>query len=174
MNNRFSRRGFLVRSLVSIAAVSLGGLGKTHAQTAKWGNRQLLIDLELNRLGGRYNRPYVAVWIEDSNGVIVRTLAVWGQPDEYLSELKRWFNLTNGNGSVSGATRNPGAYQVQWDGKNDKKLEVTQGTYFVCVEAAREKGTYQLIREKITCHETPFRKSLSGNTEIKGVGLEYR
>lgn len=177
MNNRFSRRSFLVKSLVALAAVSVGGLSSTRAQNAPFTGQQLLIDFEINRPnGGKYHRPYVAVWIENSSGQIVKTLAIWSQDRQYLRELLSWFNKTRGTASptVSGPTRNAGAYQLIWDGTDNKGAIMAQDDYFICLEAAREKGTYQLIREKLSLSNAPFKRSLTGNTEIKAVGLDYR
>ena len=42
----------------------------------------------------------------------------------------------------------PGAYKIVWDGNDDKKAPVVQGDYFVCIEAAREHGPYEIVREQ--------------------------
>jgi hypothetical protein len=41
------------------------------------------------------------------------------------------------------------------------------------IEAAREHGTYQLIRQKVTLGDAPFQQALAGNIEIKAASLEY-
>ena len=48
------------------------------------------------------------------------------------------------------------------------------GEYTVCIEAAREHGTYQLRRKKINFGDQPQKFQLEGNTEIKGATLDYR
>ena len=50
-------------------------------------------------------------------------------------------------GSVSSATRAPGRYTFKWDMKDEQGKPVKPGTYTVCIEAAREHGTYQLMRQ---------------------------
>ena len=52
-------------------------------------------------------------------------------------------------GSVSSATRSPGRYTFKWDGKDQQGKPVKPGTYTVCIEAAREHGTYQIIRQEM-------------------------
>ncbi|MCA9084224.1 MAG: DUF2271 domain-containing protein, partial [Planctomycetaceae bacterium] len=47
------------------------------------------------------------------------------------------------------------------------------GEYTLLVEAAREHGTYQLIREKLTLGTTPFRTEIVGNVEIKSVVVSF-
>ncbi|MFX9142692.1 DUF2271 domain-containing protein [Acinetobacter baumannii] len=49
---------------------------------------------------------------------------------------------------------------------------MNQGDYFVCIEAAREHGTYQLIREKVTFGNKPFKREFSGTEEIAGASVE--
>jgi hypothetical protein len=177
---RISRRSFLAKAASGIAALSSGSLlGSANAAAATWdSSMELLVNLEINQPDGfRYNRPYVAVWIEDAAGKSVRTLALWadaGRGSRWIPDLTRWFGENSTLVStVSSATRNPGQYSLLWDGKNDKKVSVTQGDYFVCVEAAREHGSYQLIRQKITVSTKAFTATLPGNLEIKRGSLDY-
>jgi hypothetical protein len=177
---RISRRSFLVKAAIGIAAFSSGSLlNRASAAAATWDSTmELLVNLEINQPdGGRYNRPYVAVWIEDAAGKSVRTLALWadaGRGSRWIPDLTRWFGANSALVStVSSATRNPGQYSLAWDGKNDKKASVTQGDYFVCIEAAREHGSYQLIRQKVTIGTKAFTATLPGNLEIKGASLDY-
>ena len=90
----------------------------------------------------------------------------------WLSELRRW---SRGNAdlltTVSSATRNPGTYAVAWDGKTDTGALATQGTYHVCVEAAREHGPYSLVREKITVGTAAFKKTLSADNDIEAASV---
>ena len=40
---------------------------------------ELAIDFEINRPdaeGGRYRRPFVAIWVEDKDGIVVRNVAL--------------------------------------------------------------------------------------------------
>jgi len=155
----------------------------------KWDeNFELAVDLEIApQEGGRYHRPYVAVWIEDAAGRPVRTLSLWvntsGRGPRYIRELKSWFlaerdERTAGGpdlvATVSSATRLPGRYTVTWDGRDDDKKLVEQGTYRVHIEAAREHGTYQLMQQDMAFGAKPAAIDLSGNVEIKGARLDYR
>ena len=43
----------------------------------------LVVEFELNRIqGGRYRKPYVAVWLEDSDGFPVKTAVLWVQTEQ--------------------------------------------------------------------------------------------
>ena len=80
----------------------------------------------------------------------------------------------NFNASVTSATRSAGKYSVKWDGKDDHGNAVKPGKYIVKIEAAREHGTYQLIRQEIVCDENPKLITLTGNVEISSASLDYR
>lgn len=155
----------------------------------KWDdNFELAVDLEIAaQEGGRYHRPYVAVWVEDAAGKPVRTLSLWvntsGRGPRYIRELKSWALAERDEqaaggpdlvATVSSATRLPGKYTVTWDGRDENKKPVDQGTYRVFVEAAREHGTYQLTQQEMTFGAKPVAIDLPGNTEIKGARLDYR
>lgn len=74
---------------------------------------------------------------------------------------------------ISGATRSPGKHKVAWDGKDNTGKPLPAGKYTLYVEAAREHGSYQLIKQEIEIGDQPFTKSITGNVEIKAVELEY-
>ncbi len=106
--------------------------------------------------GGKKLNPYIAVWIEDADGNLLRTNALWFEQTQkgprWLSDLKRWFVVDQaGFGpdaieTVSTATRQPGSYTVSWDGL-DEEGDPVSAPVFICIEAARERGPYSLIRE---------------------------
>ena len=136
---------------------------------------------------GRYRRPYVAVWVEDRDGLTARTLALWlmtRQPGpRWHPDLKRWYrddqvrrlaDDTDLIDTISRATRPPGKYTVTWDGRDDHGKPLGTGTYTICIEAAREHGTYQIIRKEVTIVDKPFAEDLEGNVEIKSASIEYR
>lgn len=145
---------------------------------------ELLVQLELARIeDARARRPFVAVWIEDKDHVPVRTIALWFDKDRWLPDLKAWYRgdrlraMAEGTeiaGSVSSATRPPGKYTLRWDGKDDKGKAVKPGKYTVCIEAAREHGTYQILRQEMDFSGAPKQVQLPGNTEIAGASLDYR
>ena len=74
---------------------------------------------------------------------------------------------------MSGATRSPGKYKISWDGTDNAKKPLPAGTYTLYVEAAREHGTYQLMKQDIEVGKS-LKKKLKGNQEIKTVSLDYQ
>jgi thiamine biosynthesis lipoprotein ApbE len=168
-----------------------GKASKPASARGAWNNDlELLITMEIGGPEGntrRYRRPYVAVWIEDKEGIPVRTLSLWvqagGKGPRWIPDLRRWYkgdqvrrlvdeiNLVQ---TISRATRPPGKYEVIWDGKDDRGQQLGAGEYTVSIEAAREHGTYQIIRKPVTLANEPFVEELKGNVEIKSASIAYR
>jgi FAD:protein FMN transferase len=137
---------------------------------------------------GRYRRPYVAVWVEDSEGKSVRTLALWvslagSGPFQWLPDLKRWYKSDEERKlaekkdiffTISRPTRPAGKYKLIWDGKDNHGKQLGGGDYTVYIEAAREHGTYQSIRQRVSLSNEPFTEDLKGNVEIRSASIEYR
>ena len=172
------------------APVALAQDSKT-VPDGSWGDtHEMRVNFEIAGPAGnsrRYRRPYVAVWIEDKGGLTTRTLELWLQNRQpgprWHRDLKRWYrddqvrrqsDDTDLIDTISRATRPPGKYTVTWDGKDDHGKPVGPGIYTVCIEAAREHGTYQIIRKEVTIADKPFAEDLKGNVEIKSASIEYR
>ena len=191
-----ARRDMITR--LATAAMAVAGLTAFRPFTAKrssvanapkWDERfELAVDLEIaEQEGGRYHRPYVAVWIEDSTGKEVRTLSAWvntsGRGPRYIRELRRWSRAGSDQqqaggpdlvATVSSATRLPGKYTLTWDGRDESHQLVEQGTYRVLIEAAREHGSYGVMQQEMQFGAKPLSAELAGNIEIKGARLDYR
>jgi FAD:protein FMN transferase len=76
------------------------------------------------KTGRSTKRPYVVVWVEDSSGRPVRTLALWGNKSKYYPDLSTawsflWRNQ-NQLRSVTRATRPAGKYELEWDGLDNE------------------------------------------------------
>lgn len=132
--------------------------------------------------GGKNLAPYTAVWLEDADGSLVHTIALWREQDrkgaKYLPELKRWFsvNETQPGGIdavdvLAGPTRFPGQYAVTWTGESDLTAVAAVGAYFVCIEASREDGPYSLIRERVSLTGQPLDQALPDSSELVGASV---
>ena len=154
------------------------------AAPGRWDpNYELTIMLELAEIAGRRaRRPYVAVWIENADRFPVRTIGLWYQKPRWLPELRAWFHddrmrdateHSDITASVSSATRPPGKYTLKWDGKDNSGKLVKPGTYTVNIEASREHGTYQILRQEMDFNGTPKQIALKGGTEISAASLDY-
>ena len=145
---------------------------------------ELVVSFELANINsGGYRRPYVAVWIEDKDRFPVRTLALWYQKPRWLPDLRAWSRAdrirsmaegTDLTRSVSSATRSPGKYTRKWDGNDNQGKPVKPGRYTVYIEAAREHGTYQLMRQEMDFNGAAKQSNLAGNAEVAAAALDYR
>lgn len=150
---------------------------------------ELLVKFELDRPpGGRYHRPYVAVWLENADEFPVKTAVLWMQTKQpgprWHRDLLRWYrrDLVRKEaegapliGTVSAATRGPGEYSAMFDGLDDAGKPLKPGKYTLFIEAAREKGTYQLIRQPLELGADAIEEtSLKGNVEVKAASYVYR
>lgn len=147
-------------------------------------DRQVLVEFEFarpERTRGRrpkpYRRPYIAVWVEDESGAAVRTLCLWIQRERWLRDLRKWHRLHGENrsliDSVTRATRNPGRYELLWDGCDDDGQRLPLGTYTIFVEAAREHGSYQVTSAAIDTSAEAATVDLDGNVEVKAARISF-
>jgi thiamine biosynthesis lipoprotein ApbE len=142
----------------------------------------LRITVELAEVGAFTHRPYLAIWVENASKTPVRTIALWYKKDRYLPEMHGWYRIAQANPmkdpynfahSIASATRSPGKYTFNWDGKDDTGRLVAPGRYTVFIEASREHGTYQLMHQEMDFNGTPAKADIKGNTEITGASLDY-
>ncbi|MBT5330873.1 MAG: DUF2271 domain-containing protein [Porticoccaceae bacterium] len=127
-------------------------------------SRQIEIEFELPDIEANpYLRPYISIWISDEAQAPVRNLLLLGQEPRWMQELRVWWRrVGRRNESVidglSGATRRPGVYRVQWDGRDDYGNLVAEGQYILHLEASREKGgrSYQKIPLSLTDMSEPI------------------
>ncbi len=190
---RFSRRSVIGRFLVTATSLfSAPTYSKAMGNNAakKWDEKfEVSVDFEIAAQDGfRARRPYVAVFVEDKAGKIVKTLNIFVQTSRrgprWIPDLRRWYRddqdrlRTPGAqdliSTVSSATRMPGKYNVIWNGKDDSNKLVDQGDYTIYVEAAREHGSYQLMKAVVNAGVKPATVIVEGNLEIKGATVEYR
>ena len=163
----------------SIATVATEGAAK----------HEMLVEIEISKPDDsrRYRRPYVAVWIEDKDGFPVKTLGLFLMTNDpgprWHRDLRRWYagdqmrRLVDDKmliGTISKPTRNPGQYKFAWDGCDDGGKSVQPGSYTLHIEAAREHGSYQLIKHTFEFGDKPFETKLKGNVEIEAASVKFQ
>ena len=139
---------------------------------------RVLVNVPLKQpTGGRSKRPYVAVWVEDGQKKVVRTIAFWGTKEKYFSEMGYWWRATSGDEdrlqTVSRATRAPGHYSVIWDGKDDNGRGVDRGRYKICLEVNREHGRHVVEEVEIFCGLETKTAELKETPESEAALVEY-
>jgi len=145
------------------------------APAALWpAGYRVTISLPLTAQG---KRPYVAVWVEDEAGKIVRSLALWGTKSKYFSDLSTLWSRLHGNfnemRSVTRATRPAGKYELVWDGLDNDRQPVPPGTYRITVETNQEHGTYARQSGTITIGDSPTTVEIPGTTNFGPVAVRF-
>jgi thiamine biosynthesis lipoprotein ApbE len=148
------------------------------AVTAWPADFQVSLDLTLKMpRGSKVKRPYLAVWVEDANGKVVRTVTVWGKQEKYLREMTAWWQAVGGDPklvrSVTRATREAGKYTITWDGKDDKGAALPKGNYTLVVEINREHGRHVGEKIKVACQDKKFSTVMKVTTESEESAVEY-
>ena len=136
---------------------------------------QLKVSLPLTSGRGK-KRPYVAVWVEDSSGKVVRLLAFWGSDSKYQSDLSTIWNRFKGSRqlrSVSRATRPAGRYELVWDGLDDQQKPMPPGAYRLTVETNQEHGVYAKQSGVITLGDEPASITLPATANFDAVLVQY-
>ncbi len=128
--------------------------------------------------GRRIENPFIAVWVEDTEGNLVRTISLWyeqhEESPEWLAHLTQWTSATNLSidATTSSATRIPGEYTVTWDGVGDDGAIIEDGEYVLFVEAARRGGAYDITSTPISVNGDGFAIDLSDSGELTAVSAE--
>lgn len=125
------------------------------------------------RGGGPVRNPYVAVWVEDGAGTLVKTVALWHLQgrDNWLNELRRWYQVSGGKDTGSSATRSAGSYQVAWDRTDLQGAKTSLTSAYVCLESAREHGPYSLVRQRVDLG-TAATVTLADQGELVGITVK--
>lgn len=125
----------------------------------------------------RTKRPYIAVWLEDSDGELVDTISLWyeqdGKGQKWLDDLRQWYAVgADSDTTVSGATRVAGEYIVSWDGTDSEGNKIPQGDYVLYIEAAREHGPYSLTSADLSIGDQAFVVAISDNEELSNISTQ--
>ncbi len=175
----------------SLALVGAGEAAERNSKTLAEGDAApgLHVWFRLDRpSGSNYRRPYVAVWLEDADGFPVKTEVLWLMTEQpgprWHRDLTRWYRndrmrkiveKTDLIDGISGATRGPGSYEARFDGTDNDGDPLPDGTYTLCLEAARENGTYKIIRKRFQWGDQAIeRTELKGNIEIPQAAFAFQ
>jgi thiamine biosynthesis lipoprotein len=136
------------------------------------------VTINLPLTSGRSSkRPYVAVWVEDSSGKLVRMLALWGNKLKYYPDLSALWGMTRGIlspfKSVTRATRPAGQYELVWDGLDEQNKAVPPGSYRIVVETNQEHGTYGKQTGTIVIGNSPTNITLPATANFNQVTVQY-
>lgn len=143
---------------------------------------EVAIDYQIPEVSaGRYHPPFVAIWITDQDGKLVRTLFHLGnRPRRFLDSNYVWWKGFNADGqgaerlaAVTRPSRPPGKYSAVWDGKDDAGNPVSQGRYVVNIEMSREHGGHSLQTIPLDIGKAPVAGAAQGEGESGPAAVRY-
>jgi len=123
-------------------------------------------------------RPYVAIWIEDSNSKVIRVLGVLGNNPRYMADLTTFRTVVRALDqtkirSVTRASRPNGLYSVVWDGLDMNGKAMPKGTYSVVIEINREHGRHAMANAVVVCDDQPHSVDIAATVESSASKVEY-
>lgn len=123
-------------------------------------------------------KPYIAIWITNAQGQLVRTLLVIGDKPRWReSNYVFWRRVERndlaGINAIARPSRAPGRYDVVWDGRDNAGNLVPQGQYNLNVEAAREHGSHNFQAIPLTLSGAPAQADAAAQVEIGAVQVRY-
>ncbi len=126
---------------------------------------------------GPYHRPYVAVWIEDQAEKPVRLIEIWREKPDWIKDLRRFWRKTGRADQPlvdarTGATKGPGVYHLKWLGDDNAGKAVAAGEYLLVIEAAREHGGRNIVKQKFNWDGSAIDLALPAGSEIGAVTLK--
>jgi len=139
----------------------------------------LAVDLEIPDLRvAKYERPYVAAWIADTDGKLVRILMLAGDEPRWMEENYYWFRRFGRKAgslvdAMSGPTRRPGRYTLVWDGLDHDGNAAGPGTHILHVEAAREHGEHQHESIELEFGTGAFTKAAEPGAELGRIAVRF-
>jgi hypothetical protein len=132
-----------------------------------------------------YHRPYVALWLENSDGSQIVNLAVWydnklkdSEGTKWLKDMRQWWRrtgreLTMPVDGLSSPTRAPGTHQIVFDSNAGPLKDLAPGSYQLVIEAAREVGGRELLRVPFEWPpKAPVSLDVKGESEIGAVTVK--
>lgn len=165
--------------LLALASADSGTKPKSDAAAANWpAGFQVEVQVVLKKHAGtkQIYRPYVVVWIENTQGQVVRTLALWGEDVRWERKLSTWMWQTHDTEtpySVARATRAPGTYTIAWNGTDDFKRRLPAGTYTIRLELCREAGSHAVTSATVVCGPEATTAALAETAESDASVISY-
>jgi thiamine biosynthesis lipoprotein len=136
------------------------------------------ISVTLTTPDPRLDRSYVAFWVEDLSGKLVRAIVLWGTKQQYHEDMTGYWKITAADKAiqyrVTRATRAPGNYRVVWNGMDEQNKPVPKGTYRIVVETNRWRGVYAKASATIACENEPVSLTLPDRSvNYEGIKITY-
>lgn len=135
---------------------------------------QLELELTLKQQLGEYHPPYVASWIENSQGKPVRTLLLWREKTKWLKDIRRWWRKVGKKDAdfvdgITSATRAAGKYPLTFLAEDDQKKSLIKGQYTLFIEVVRENGGRVILRQPFVLNNIKSTFTLAASHETDEI-----
>ena len=133
-----------------------------------------------------YHKPYVAGWIETSDGAATSNVFVWydvkkrdGGGQKWLKDLRTWWRKSGRDlnlpiDGLTGATRAPGRQVLTLDSASGAFKGLKSGSYQLVIEAARENGGHDLVRVPFQWNGHAISGGAKGDGELGDVKFAFK
>jgi len=123
-----------------------------------------------------YERPYLAIWVSDADSRPIKNLLLLGSEDRWARTNSVWWSRVGRRrvvplSNVTRPTREPGKYNLAWDGRDDDGNIILQGEYYLMVEASREHGGHTYLSIPFSLEEGVSDYELKGEDELGDLRL---
>lgn len=178
-----SRNIFINLSLFVMLALSVVFSSASYAA-----NDKLLVEIEIPSMNvAEYHRPYVAVWLEDSNRKATQ-IALWYDVDmkdnegaKWLKDIRQWWRRIGRKAEqpfdgLTSATKGAGKHALSVD-LNAKALKtLPAGDYQLRIEASREVGGKEVVNIPLVwpIKASDYPLNTSGSSELGAISIQIK
>lgn len=132
-----------------------------------------------NPVTDQYRKPYVAIWVEDSQRQVSKNLLLLGDSERWMKSNRKWWRQhgRKNNSLLDGfsrPTRKPGEYQLLWDGRDDFGKLLPAGSYVLMAEVAREHGDHEILKIPFELGDQKLTKTKKGKKELLSLSLDLK
>jgi FAD:protein FMN transferase len=118
-----------------------------------------------------YERPYLSIWVSDADSRPIKNLLILGAEDRWARTNSVWWSRVGRRrvvpaSNVTRPTREPGKYNLAWDGRDDDGNIILQGGYHLMVEASREHGGHTYMSIPFSLEEGARVYEMKGEEEL--------
>lgn len=151
-------------------------------------DKNLLMEIEIPRLNvAEYHKPYVAIWLEDSNRKATQ-VALWYDLDmkenegqKWLKDIRQWWRRIGRSAQqpfdgLTSATKGPGKHNLSISLESEALAQLSAGDYQLRVEASREVGGKEVVNIPLTwpIKASEFPLEATGKTELGNINIKLK
>ena len=120
---------------------------------------------------GLVRNPWIAVWIENTAGDLVKVVAAYDL--DGVHSMAQWYAVLGTTETTTSSTKPAGTNSTEWDMTDHAGRRVSSGQYFVCLEASRDMGPREFIRGRVFLDETAATFYLPSSGELAAAAVIY-